>query len=283
MMSYTRSVVIGIFILMLLVPNFTGYSRASREFKSESFAKIITFSSNKQESYEPALFAKLKSIPDLIRYIDTSYKGDRNSYHFTKYMGEVVSRRFYHGYSYYNQDDNWIAALAGRYVRGDLSAIVIPDDIMKYPYAACSQQSIIMMTVAKQFGFTYRNVGFDHHYTTEIWVGNKWHYVDPDLEVITENESFLDLLHRGEFYKVYDQRLPANEVSFLLGHPRFGKPNENPAPNAEKFHRVTGWFSEYFICILFVFMAVIYFKFFLNDSEILTSADKWTFRKSAKS
>jgi hypothetical protein len=281
-MSRTRSAVFGIFIIMLLVPNFTGYSRASRAFSGESFARILTFSSHKQESYEPALFRKLKSFPDLITYIDTSFKGDRSSYHFTKYMGEVISRRFYHGYSYYNQDDNWIAALAGRYVREDLSAIVIPNDIMKHPNAACSQQSIIMMEVARHFGFTFRKVTFDHHYTTEIWVGNKWHYVDPNLEVITENESFLDLLHNGEFYKLYGQRIPANELSYLLAHPKFGKPNEAAAPNAEKFHRLTGWFSEYFICILFFLMAVIYFKFFLNDGELLTSADKWSFGKSAR-
>jgi hypothetical protein len=49
----------------------------------------------------------------------------------------------------------------GEFVWSHLSAIVLPEDILKYPMAACSQQSIIMMECFKKIGVDYRKVGFE--------------------------------------------------------------------------------------------------------------------------
>ena len=68
-----------------------------------------------------------------------------------------------------------------------LSAIVVPDDILKYPLAACSQQSIVGMKVLMDKGFNIRRVGFDDpviggHFCYEVNYGNDWHFFDPNRE-----------------------------------------------------------------------------------------------------
>ena len=73
------------------------------------------------------------------------------------------------------------------FIKKDLSAIVIPNDILKQPMAACSQQSIIGMEVFKRKGFKVRKVGFFYdgyggHFCFEAFFYNRWHFFDPDLE-----------------------------------------------------------------------------------------------------
>jgi len=50
----------------------------------------------------------------------------------------VISEKFYHGYSYYGKGHNVFAKMFEPFLFEGVSAIVIPDDIVKYPNAACS-------------------------------------------------------------------------------------------------------------------------------------------------
>jgi len=223
---------------------------------------------NLNEAYDPALYNQLRDIKSLEDYIDQTYHGKRNTFEFANYIGQVISRRFYHGYSYYSMNDNWIAAMAGKWVWKDLSAIVVPDDIMKQPVAACSQQSIILMQCARYFGFDVRKVGYDHHFATEVKVGQKWHYIDPNLEVIPYSESLNDLISNNQLMTLYQPKL-GNETSSILAHPFTSAPNEKVAMKAMFFQQTTSWLSEYFICFLFFVQALIFFTYLRKETHLV--------------
>lgn len=235
-----------LFLGLLMVPNATGFTHASDIDLYYPPATHI-----RHDDFDQHLYKNIRSIDALVNYIENNFKGEKNSFEFVNYIGTVISHRFYHNFSFYTTDDNWIAGLAGKLVREDVAAIVIPEDIMKFPNAACSQQSIVLMECARRFGLDYRKVSFDHHYAVEIKVKNKWHYVDTNIEVITKNESLDQLIKTGRFFLLYRTRIPENDIKMYLAHPRYGKVNAEPAPQAAAFQRFTSWMSDYFFCILF--------------------------------
>jgi hypothetical protein len=224
---------------LIIIPNFFGYPPAS----AAEHAKITK---HLTEAFDPGFAKKITTMDALVRYIDTSYKEKRNTEAFLNYISAVVSSRFYHGYTYYTMSDNWVAALAGKLIWKDLSAIVIPDDILRHYRAACSQQEIIMVECVKHFGMDYRQIFFDHHFAAEVKIGGKWHYVDVNQEIKAGDKSLEDLINNGTLYSLYRNKIPANEIQTMLGHPRYGKINSQSAPKAELFQEVTGWISRFF-------------------------------------
>jgi hypothetical protein len=224
---------------LIVFPNFFGYPPASA-------AKHAKITRHLTENFDPGFAKKITTMDALVKYIDTSYKENRNTEAFLNYISAVVSSRFYHGYSYYSLSDNWIAAIAGKLIWKDLSAIVIPDDILRHYRAACSQQEIILMECVKHFGMDYRQVFFDHHFAAEVKLGSKWHYVDVNQEVKAGGKSLEDLINNGTLYSLYRNKIPENEIQTMLGHPRYGKINSQSAPRAELFQEVTGFISRFF-------------------------------------
>src|SRR2546423_11611553 len=156
------------------------------------------------EEYDPSFFFKFQSIGDVINAADNKFKpGERSSVEYFDYVAEIIRKRFYHGYSYYNLSENPIAVIGGQFTAGHLSAIVIPDDIMKHPMAACSQQAIVLMDIFKRNHIDFRRVGFLHHYTVEANIQGHWRYFDTDLEPKFQNkpESLSELIMSGKFYE----------------------------------------------------------------------------------
>src|ERR1700694_317505 len=247
--------VLPIALGLLLVPYFTG-------FTNETNTNTTLYL---QEAYDPALYQQLQNMDALLQYIDRNYTGNRNSFDFPNYMGTVISRRFYHDYSYYSTADNWIAALAGKFIWKDLAAPVLPDDILKHPNASCSQQSIVLMACAKHFGLNFRKISFDHHYITEVAIGNHWHYIDPNMEVITKNESLQELITSGKFYVLYKNKLNPALLKAELAHPVYGNIDAPAAPHAATFQSVTDWLSQYFICLVFLAEAVVFAVYLRKD------------------
>ena len=257
-------IVICLCTVVLFLPNVTVYSHATgSETSKDSESEILL-----QEAFDPVLFHKLKSMDDLVSYIDASFTGDRTSYEFVNYIWKVISLRFYHSYSFYSTQDNWTAAIAGRFVWKNLSAVVLPDDILKYPNAACSQQSIVLMECARRLGLDYRKVGFQHHYATEIRAGNKWYYVDPDMEVI-ENKSFDELYRSGYFFSLYENKKSEINIDKVFANQTYGKINEVPAENARIFHKTAWYLSEYFICILFLIQSALFYVYCIRRDRAL--------------
>ena len=196
------------------------------------------------ERFEDTLHP-INNTEALVKVIDDSAK----NYHihpktlaYNEIVTTIIKRRFRHGYSHYGFNENWIASLAGYFIWRDFSAIVDPNDLMKYPNAACSQQAIVMMEVFKIKGIPFCKVGWNHHFTLCAWVNNGWHYYDPNMEpIINTNQrafdnKFLSIAFLAEIYK---GRIKPNDIAFSLGVPQMGKVNEFPAVKALLFHQIT--------------------------------------------
>jgi hypothetical protein len=193
------------------------------------------------EEFDTSYFAKFQSINDIIQASDIHFKDQtKNTLTYFNYVAEIVRKRFYHGYSHYAASDNIFAWLSGTLVWNHLSAIVIPDDIMKHPMAACSQQAIVMMEVFKRKKIDYRKVGFPGHYTVEGKIDGKWQYFDTNLEPDFNNqrESLQQLLNTNRFDSVYSipEKSIENFHAAVASH-KYGVPNESPSYNATLFHK----------------------------------------------
>lgn len=218
---------------------------------------------NGKEEYDPSL-QRLSSVSMLEQYCDSLYEsmkstGTDSAYErsYPEIVSSVVRRKFYHGYSNYGYADNYVAVLLEPLTGKNAAAIVIPDDIMKYPYAACSQQSIVMMDLLRRKGFTTRKVGFSSkeyggHFSFEVFYDGDWHYFDPNQE---PDRAVLNAYGRPgiSFLASHEEIMAAAyknwdsaKVKALLMHYSLGKPNRFEAPNARLYQRVTKVLSYIF-------------------------------------
>ncbi|MGH2646098.1 MAG: hypothetical protein ACRDE8_00970, partial [Ginsengibacter sp.] len=139
---------------------------------------------NNSEIFDPSL-SKINSIQKLINYSDSLAKTNHvkiGSLSYGVLVASFLRKRFYHGFSCYTLQKNWIAVAAQFLFGKGLASPVDPDEIMKFPYAGCSQQAIVLMKVMKEKKIPYRSVGFPHHYATELQFKNNWYFFDPNME-----------------------------------------------------------------------------------------------------
>ncbi|RZK24688.1 MAG: hypothetical protein EOO43_07300 [Flavobacterium sp.] len=96
---------------------------------------------------------RLDNLKDLSQYIDSFYKANYPNRTYPGVVSEVLRKRFYHGYSLYNTMSNPSASFFQKFLGNGATAVVIPDDILKYANAACSQQSIVSMEIFQAKGY----------------------------------------------------------------------------------------------------------------------------------
>lgn len=204
----------------------------------------------KWEKYDEQLAGEINSINKLIAAADAySITKDvpADSIGYWDNLSDIIRVSFSHGYSYYSMNENWVAAIAGAVIWDDLAAIVQPNDIMKYPNAACSQQSIVLMECLKRKGIPYRAVLFAHHYAVEAYINNGWRFFDNNLEIVlagnTHSDSYEGYAKKGELTRIYRGILGPQSMSYMLGSAHYGAVSAEPAPNAATFHHVTRFLS----------------------------------------
>lgn len=200
------------------------------------------------EKYQPQLQQKVYDIPSLLAYVDGQADTDRNTLQYFNTLTSTVRKRFYHGYSHYSLSENWIAAMSGKFIWQDLSAIVDADDMLKYPMAACSQQAIIIMECCKQNNIPYRPVYFKHHFALEAYIGGQWYYSDPNMEPAYPNDrrsSLQSLIDSGCLPAMYKHVFTAQQTEDMLGSPVYGKVNTHVASRALLFHHITRFLSRW--------------------------------------
>ena len=227
---------------------------------------------NNTEEYEPSL-ARLNSIDKLVKYCDSLYlvtvstnNQDEIKKDYTDIVSSVVRKRFFHGYSYYGFSSNYVALLMSKVTIPGLDAVVIPDEILKYPFAACSQQSIVMMEVLQSKGFDTRKVSFQGktsgHFCFEVYFDGGWHFYDtnmePDINVMNAygrpGIAFL-ASHPEVLVKAYS-RYPQSEIMDIFPTYTYGAINKFPAPRALVFQKLTRVLS-YLIWFFFLFFFLI--------------------------
>lgn len=211
------------------------------------------------EEYDPSL-QRLKNIASLTAYCDSVFadktytqSGIRFESDYPEVANEVVRKRFYHGYSLYGFGNNHVAMLASKASISGLSAIVMPNDILKFPFAACSQQSIVLMKVLQQKGFKTRSVAFSGksggHFCFEVFYNGAWHFVDPNMEpdlavLNAYNRPGIDFLAgRPEILLQAYRQYPKEKILDLFASYSYGKVNAPAAPRAHLFQLVTQFLS----------------------------------------
>jgi hypothetical protein len=225
---------------------------------------------NRGEFFDPSLM-RLSSVSKFVDYCDSVYGNKKINSNDSDYYAGIVSQtlkgRFYHGYSYYRLGQNFLAHLFAPFLNKNLSAIVLPDDILKHPNAACSQQSLIGMEVFRKKGFSVRKIGFFNknyggHFCFETFYNGKWHFFDPDLEPEIHTLAKLgrpgiaDLVQRGpRLLNALYSKNKRNYVQDALTTYTYGTPNKFPAPNA----RIYQYATKYLSYTLWFWLILLYF------------------------
>lgn len=221
--------------------------------KSNSdYAKIV-----KSELFDPSL-SRLRSIPDFVSYCDSVYGhiyiNSSDTERYATIVSQILRERFYHGYSYYELGQNSFGYLFAPLIKKDLSAIVIPNDILKHPMAACSQQSIVGMEVFKKKGIEVRKIGFfadgyGGHFCFEAFFGGKWHFFDPDLEpqlslmVSNHFPSVFELVKNDSLLHQMYFKQDKDYIEKLFLSYSYGPVNKFPAANARIYQYMTKFLS----------------------------------------
>ncbi len=193
----------------------------------------------------------LNSIDRLIDYTDSTANKKNVKERTLQYgilASTIIRKRFYHGFSVYNFRENWMAAFAQYLIGRDLASPVNSGDILKYPFAGCSQQAIVLMDVMKTKNTSYRSVGFPHHYALELKFNNDWYYFDPDMEPkINASERLEENWNQSvdSLKKYYSRSLSLLDWGFGKSQlVKVGKVDADPAPNASIFQSVTKFLSK---------------------------------------
>lgn len=223
---------------LLLLPNFLNVHLAEKP------------QYDNKERFNPRL-AYINTTERLITVADSIAQKNNvpeNSIAYAVTVAKILRDRFYHGFSRYPVNENWIAASAEHLLGYGLAAIVDPDDILKYNFGGCSQQSIVLTEVMKKKNIPFRSVGFPHHYATELKFDNNWYFFDPNMEPNIPDSARLESKWHGytdNLKKYYDTTRFKN-LDWILGNNdvTFGKVNAPAAPNARLFHTTTKFLSK---------------------------------------
>ncbi|HEV8286804.1 MAG TPA: hypothetical protein VGQ09_20985 [Chitinophagaceae bacterium] len=223
------------------------------------------------DEFDPSL-SYINSMSKLESYVDMSYKqGNYNPNDPAAYpelAESIIRKRFYHGMSEFGAGNNYVAGAIAWCTRSDLKAIVLPDDILKYPYAMCSQQSLVLMKLLKKKGYDYRMVGFNPkelkggHYAFEIKYNNKWHFFDPDMEpdarLLNRNNrpSIAELVANKALLFASYHYWDKNHIAKMFPSYFYGSPNGSIAPRATIFQRIT-YILSYSLWLFFLFAYVL--------------------------
>ena len=225
-----------------------------------------------KEAYDPGL-KRLSSLALLNKYVDSlaevkniSFGGEEE----VRLVNTVIENRFYHSYSHYLPEENWLGYVAGNYVWDHLSAIVIADDILNYEYGACSQQSIVMMKLLKMRGFKVRKVGLVGHFTLEVFYNDGWYFYDPNKEPLIQgikHEELPVLRDNGQLAYAYSNSMQAEAVNNMFSQIETGNENEYPAKKARVFHRTTKFLSNELFTSLLSLVGIVGFTLVLLKGD----------------
>ena len=229
----TKTILIALAIL-LAVPNFI-----KRDINGTAVY-------NQKERYNPEL-SSIQSIDELEAYVDKAAALKNftpGSGEYATLLAYVVSCRFYHGFSHWKVNENWIAAVSEKLIGMGLASKVQPDEIMKHPNAACSQQAMVMMEILKRKNVPYRKVGFPHHYALEANIAGEWYFFDPNMEpkIQFTERSHESWKGNNDIIKSYYSKAKHENLNFQFGRgetAQLGAINEIPARNAKIFQGIT--------------------------------------------
>ncbi len=208
---------------------------------------------NGKEKFSPQL-SFINSIDKLEKFVDDAAVDKKipvGSLAYLEILENTVSHRFYHGFSHKTPAQDWITSLTDRIAGTDYSCLVLPEEIMQHPEAACSQQAIVMMEVLKRKNINFREIGFPHHFAMEAQINGGWYYLDANMEPLIKGEERLHQNwygHADSLKKYYNTGIHPNlDAGFGTGlMAEVNKTNEEQAPNLKKLQVATGLLGKIF-------------------------------------
>jgi hypothetical protein len=204
------------------------------------------------EKYDPALSC-LTSVDNATRWLDSTaaVRGIKpSSRAYVDLADSLVRLRFVHGYSYYRPSDDYVSYLLGQLVWSDLSAIVQPDDILKFSRAACSQQAIVFMAILRQKGYRTRKIGLKGHFCTGVFYDGNWHFYDPNKEPqFSQNRPIPStpelLANKALLYSAYDGIMSKAQLDELFSRVELLESDVLPGHRVRVLHKITSFLSRF--------------------------------------
>lgn len=219
---------------------------------------------NRKEKFSPSL-ATINSVDKLERYADNlaiQKSISTQSLDYCLLVENIISQRFYHGFSHYTLSENWMAALIQKIPGTGTASKVHPDDILKNENAACSQQALVMMEILRRKRINYRKIGFPHHFAMEANIHGTWYYLDPNMEptISPYSRRHQSWSGKGDKLKKYYNPAIYTDMDYQFGENKYatiGAVNEVPASRLKMFQSVTSVLSR----ILWAFpLLILYWK-----------------------
>lgn len=233
----------------------------------------------RQEEYEASL-SRIKSVRKLEVYSDSLYNATYSQINkeadyekkYSNLLAAIVRKRFYHGYSEYGFSDNYLLTLFAKITNAAYNSVIAPDDVLKYAYASCSQQSVVMMELLNRKNISTRKVGFlgkkfGGHFSFEAYYNGQWHFFDtnmePDLAVLNayDRPGISFLTQHTELLTTAYRRYNADKILDIFPKYAYGTVNVFPAPRGLLFQKITGILSYslwFFFFILFIITRRLY-------------------------
>lgn len=209
-----------------------------------------------KEEFDP-LLAGLDSVDEIMFILDTTNPG-ASSLQKLDAADALLRRRFIHSYSYFRADQNWVAASL-RPIWDDLASPVRPDDILRFRRAACSQQALVFLEIARRLDFDHAAVDAPGHFLAGVKIDGAWWVYDANREIRVRRFPF-------SWLKTGDPRINAiyepSVATLLLSGAKDGQIylrdfNRFAAPNARMLHTVTDFLSHYAWLVLLTAWAIL--------------------------
>jgi hypothetical protein len=167
-----------------------------------------------------------------------------------------VRDRFFHGLSFIDWRENWLAALSG-YVWENLQVPVLPDDIMGHRRAICSQQAIVFMELLRRQGIHTAAVlaawpspdpASRGHFALAAQIDGRWLFFDPDQEPPVRGVPVGRVIDGSALSRLYaDKPQLLAGLRYAAAHRtiRLAHFDSFPAPRGGLFQATTAWASAY--------------------------------------
>lgn len=208
------------------------------------------------ETFNPAL-GSITTIDEAARYVRTQARSN-DPKALADAADQFVRERFYHSYSFFDPAHDWVAYLSG-FAWINLRSPVLPENILDYPEAACSQQVIVFQAIVRKLGMDAGVVRLSHHMIAAVRISGEWQVYDADREIGVRSYP-LEKLLAGDpaVISIYGRM---GQSIDMAGQAKRGEIelvdiNSNPAPRGSLFHRATHALSN-FGWMLFLTLALL--------------------------
>lgn len=220
---------------------------------------------NHKEQFKPSL-KSINTLKKVSESADQINKGrySKNSFDYALIVSKILRQRFYHGFSQYRFNENFIAVTTDYLFNNHIKCLVNAGEIMKYSYAGCSQLVIVFAEIMKKNHVSYRTISFPHHLAIEFYLTDSWYYFDPNMEpkLTKEQRDLKYWRHSNDTLKKYYS--PADhDLDFVFGVGQtagIGDINGRIAPRAKPFQKVTFYISQLLWAIPLCLLIPLYIK-----------------------